>query len=789
MLNRKMFRDIKKNLSQFITIFLMVTIGIMVYTTMLSYSGAMQKSGDKYYEDYNMFDLEAFGENFTKEDLINIKKINNIKDAERKLTVKGTNGEDTLEINFIESNNITKFYVYDGIEFDINKSGVWIDNDYANNNDIKVGDYIQVKYESLDLKEKVLGLINTPDHIYTLKDSSALMPDRITFGYVYLSVNEITEDFIKSNVMKEMGIEDKNKFDYIVPDFNYKEYYIFNEIMVDLDNVDDKEVNKSIMDIEDNIKNVLAITKREDNTSVAFYQGEINEGNDYVGIFSGLFIFIALLSVITTMTRVVKKQRTQIGTLKALGFNNFKILMHYIGYGFWVTLLGIIAGILLGHYGLTRVVLKMQMSYFEVPELLFYIDKSTFPVAILLLVIVSIITLFTGRNILKQSAAETLRNEIPHVDGKTINFTKKGIFKKLSFATKWNIRDILRNKMRTIMGIVGIAGCSLLIVVSMGMIDSFNEFIDMQFTKLYNFDYKLTLSKNISDEEYNYLLDKYNYSSSSMGIEFRIDDERITTTANVIDSGNYLRFINEDDEFINIDSKDGIYLTRLLAEKNNIKVGDIVKWHILGSDKYYESKVIGLNKDPQIQNVTMTREYYESLDLTYKADYLYTNDDLSKVNDISGVEFIQGKENLKDNLDNMMSMVTDLIVLIVFLALILGSVIIYNMGILSYGEKEYQFATLKVLGFKDKQIRKIFIKQNIWISIISAIIGMPLGYYITDYVFTVVADRDYDFGAVITINTYVISFLVTVISAYLVSLLIARKIKNIDMVSSLKGNE
>ena len=489
------------------------------------------------------------------------------------------------------------------------------------------------------------------------------------------------------------------------------------------------------------------------------------------------------------MTRVVKKQRTQIGTLKALGFNNFKILMHYIGYGFWVTLLGIIAGILLGHYGLTRVVLKMQMSYFEVPELLFYIDKSTFPVAILLLVIVSIITLFTGRNILKQSAAETLRNEIPHVDGKTINFTKKGIFKKLSFATKWNIRDILRNKMRTIMGIVGIAGCSLLIVVSMGMIDSFNEFIDMQFTKLYNFDYKLTLSKNISDEEYNYLLDKYNYSSSSMGIEFRIDDERITTTANVIDSGNYLRFINEDDEFINIDSKDGIYLTRLLAEKNNIKVGDIVKWHILGSDKYYESKVIGLNKDPQIQNVTMTREYYESLDLTYKADYLYTNDDLSKVNDISGVEFIQGKENLKDNLDNMMSMVTDLIVLIVFLALILGSVIIYNMGILSYGEKEYQFATLKVLGFKDKQIRKIFIKQNIWISIISAIIGMPLGYYITDYVFTVVADRDYDFGAVITINTYVISFLVTVISAYLVSLLIARKIKNIDMVSSLKGNE
>ena len=789
MLNRKMFRDIKKNLSQFITIFLMVTIGIMVYTTMLSYSGAMQRSGDKYYKENNLFDLEAFGENFTKEDLNNIKKLDNVKDAERKLTVKGINKEDTLEINFIESNNITKFYVLDGEKFDVNKSGVWVDNDYAKNNNIKVGDYIQVKYESLDLKEKVIGLINTPDHVYTLKDSSALMPDKETFGYVYLSVNEITEKYVKDLVMKETGINDENIFNTVMPNFNYKDYYIFNEIMIDLDKTDKKSVSKSIINIEDNIKNVLVITKRENNASVAFYQGEINEGQDYVGIFSGLFIFIAILSVITTMTRVVKKQRIQIGTLKALGYNNFKILMHYIGYGFWVTLAGIITGILIGNYGFTKVVLDMQMSYFEMPEVLSYIDPKTYTMSILLLLIVSVITLITGKNILKKNPAETLRNEIPQVKSTTINITRKGIFKKLSFASKWNIRDILRNKTRTFMGIVGITGCSLLIVVSMGMIDSFNEFIDMQFTKLYNFDYKLTLSQNITKDEYNKLLKKYDKSSSSLGIEIKKDDERITTTANVMDSGNYIRFINENDKFIKLDSNDGVYLTRLLAEKNNLKVGDKITWHIYGSDTYYESKIIGLNKDPQIQNMTMTKKYYESLGLDYKADYLYTNDDLSENDSIDGVEFIQGNESLKENLDNMMSMVTDLIVVIVFLALVLGAVIIYNMGILSYGEKEYQFATLKVLGFDNKKIKKIFIKQNIWISIISAILGMPCGYYILVYVFKMVADRDYDFGAVVTINTYIISFIVTVLTAYLVSIFIGRKIKNIDMVTSLKGNE
>ena len=130
--------------------------------------------------------------------------------------------------------------------------------------------------------------------------------------------------------------------------------------------------------------------------------------------------------------------------------------------------------------------------------------------------------------------------------------------------------------MRTLMGIVGITGCSLLIVVSMGMIDSFNDFIDMQFTKLYNFDYKLTLSKNITEEEYDNLLNTYGTNTSaSLGIEIKKDDDRITTSVNIMDAGNYIRFIDEDNNYIKINSNDGIFLTRLLADKNNIHVGDI----------------------------------------------------------------------------------------------------------------------------------------------------------------------------------------------------------------------
>ena len=185
----------------------------------------------------------------------------------------------------------------------------------------------------------------------------------------------------------------------------------------------------------------------------------------------------------------------------------------------------------------------------------------------------------------------------------------------------------------------------------------------------------------------------------------------------------------------------------------------------------------------------MTRDYYESLDLTYKADTLYTNKDLSKVKSLDGVEVIQDKGLLKYNLSNMMAMITDLIVLIIGLALVLGAIIIYNMGILSYGEKQYQFATLKVLGFTDKKIRNIFTKQNNWIAIISSLLAIPIGYAFTTYVFTVAMERNYDFGAYITLKTYVLSFIITFVTSYLVSRFLSRKIKTIDMVTSLKANE
>ena len=790
MLKKKMFRDIKQNLSQFITIFLMVLIGVMVYVGIEAYMDGMTSAADNFYKNNNIQDLNVMG-NLSDKDLDKIKSLDNVKDAEKKLVVNAIdkdNKDKTYLLSFIDSNNISKFHIMDGEKFDVNKKGAWVDNFYAEKNNLKVGDTIKIKYDTFSLEEKILGLINVPDHIYDVKDESELVPNRENFGFVYLSVNEIPESYIKDLVMKEMKITDEKIFDKYVKDFNYKEYIPYNYIMVDVNKK--KNVTSVKEDIEDNVSNAKAIVKIEDTLSYQRYQGEIDEGASYVGIFSGLFLFIAMLSVITTMTRVIKKQKLQIGTMKALGIKNSKIVMHYVGYGFFVSLAAAIVGIILGKYFIGTFFLNMEMDYFEVPNGIPVVKPLSYLVALLVVMVVSFITYLTCRKELAKKPAEALRNEVPNVKVSSLNLSTKGIFKKLNFSSKWNYRDILRNKFRTVTAVVGIVGCCMLIVCAFGMLNSMNHFIKLQFEDLYNFNYKLSLKENIKDDELKVLTDKYgDNTSETLTIETKIGKEREANTIFVTNAGNLVRFQNENGEFIKVNKNNGVYVTRKLADQKNLKVGDTIKWHVYGVNKYYESKIVGLTKDPQVQNLTMTKEYLESLDIDYKPDSLYTNTDLKGIKDIKNVSLVQDINELKNSLESMLSMMKSMIMLIIVFAIGLGAIIIYNMGILSYSEKQYQFATLKVLGFSDKKIKKIFVEQNNWITVLSIIIGLPTGYYMTSWIFKSVIADNYDFSAYINLSTYLIAIIGTILVSTIVSRMLSKKVNKIDMVSSLKANE
>ena len=789
MLNKKMLRDIKFNLSQFITIFLMIFLGVMVYSGIRSYMDGMERSANKFYTECNLQDLNVIGANFSSEDLDKIKSFDHVNGAERKLVVSGTMESDedrTLQINFIESNEICKFYVVNGEAFGKDKKGLWLDEYYANNNNISVGDTIKIKYDNTVLEEVVLGLVNVPDHVYDVKDEATLFPNHIDYGFCYLSIDEFPKSIIENKAMKKFNITNSDLLYSIAPDFNYKDYLIFNNVIVDVDSEESKNYVKQ--KIEEELESAMAVIDIKDSASYSAYQGEIEEGETYVGVFTGLFLFIALLSVITTMTRVVKKQRVQIGTLKALGFGKAKITSHYVGYGFWISLISAIIGLICGPLLIGNLFINMEMGYFEIPNGKAAVDISSFIVAAFVIILVSLVTYFTCRAQLKGSPAETLREELPKVKKKSLNITTKGIFKKMSFSSKWNARDILRNKMRTLMGIAGITGCCMLLVCAFGMLDTMNNFINTQFEKLYNFDYKLHLKEGYSEEDLNKLTDKYgNNTSENLGIEIVNKDKKETNNIFVDNANEYVKFVDHNGNCIKLNDN-GIYVTEKLAKNNGYKIGDKIKWHIYGDDTYYETEIVGFDRDAQNQNIKMTKKYLETLGIKYRADTLYTNiePDNEKLN---VVELVQDKKVLKEGMLNMINTMQTMVVLLIVVASVLGGVVIYNLGILSFTEKQYQFATLKVLGFEDKRIRKIYIKQNNWITAVSIILGLPLGYFMTNFIYKMALSDTYDFSAYIKILSYILAIIGTYMVSFVFSKLLSRKVNKIDMVTSLKGNE
>ena len=761
-LSKRRLRDIKQNKMQFFNIFIMVFLGVFVFAGIHAYMDGMEESADKYYKDNNFQDIWLSGENFSNDDLEKVKNMENVKDAERILTIKTeleNKNDVTLDTNFIESNNISKMYVVDGEEFSKDKKGVWFDSYLAKNLDLKVGDEITFTYQNMKMTEKILGLVNTPDHVYFVKDDTEIFPTHKNYGYMYLSINELPQGMLQ----------------------------IFNQIIVDVNKTDKMQETKA--NLENNIKSAIAVTDRESSVSYKGYNSEIEEGTTYSGVFTFLFLFIAVLSVTTTMNRFVKKQRTQIGTLKALGFKNRKIINHYVGYGFIISLVASVVGLLAGKYGLGTFFLNMEMSYFEVPVYNTVLIPVVYILAITVVALITLVTYLSCRNILKESAVEALRIEIPKVKSTKFDLTTKGIFKKASISTRWNLRDVGRNKGRSLMAIVGIIGCTMLMLCAFGMMDTMKSYLSWEFDKISNFEYKLSLSNNYTDDQFTNITEKYgNETSESFGIEIKNVDKKETNTLTVNDAPNKLKYTNHNKEYMDL-KDDGIYITEKLSEKYGLKVGDEITWHIFGDDNWYTCKIAGLNRDPQNQQLNMTKKYYETLGLTYRADTVYTDENLSNAKTIDGVDTIQSIATLKQGMESMLETTETMVVLLIVVSAILGFVIIYNLGILSFTEKQYQFATLKVLGFKDKQIKNIFVKQNLWLTVAGIVIGLPLGFWMLDYIFKSALGENYDFNAYIKPVSYLYAVVGSLVVSIIVNKVLSRKVKRIDMVTSLKGNE
>lgn len=782
MLKRKLWRDLLANKTQFISIFLMAFLGMWIFVGMNSESTGGGKVIKDYYAETNMADYWLLGTSFSADEEERVEKVPGVAAAERRLLVTGetelTGGEKTassdaeadenkypMQIMFVESQELSRMVLMSGESYKAGKEGIWIEELFAEAHHLKPGDLCKLKFGGMEVEGEIKGLVRHPEYVYYLSEEETIMPNYANYGYAILS---------ETSYPGADGI-------------------IYNQMLVSSDDTVDVEDAAQKLMLKNRIERVIdrdgvVVTDRDQNESYAMFDSEIKQHTTMGAMFSVVFLLIAVLGIATTMTRMTTNQRIQIGTLKALGFSKKVITKHYMSYGFWISLAGSVAGAATGYYTVPPIVFLAFEGSYIVPKLHAALSTESLGAITLSVAISTVVSFIACRKELTDPPAVTLKPAVP----KKITHTaleKSKLWLRLNFSTQWNLRDVLRNKARSMMGMAGVCGCTMLMLGAFGCSDAIYGMLDWMYGELMTGQNKVMLSE---EADYYTALD---YSKEYKGqllqesaVEFLKGDACKTGTLTVIDTGNYMHYQGIKLENIEL-TKTGIAMSYKMAKSLGVAVGDSVKWHIVGEDEWETTRISQLYRDPSSQGITMRRATFEALEHDFQPTTIITNKTPAK--DITDKKEVQAVMNIGDMKAAFMESVEIMNLMIGIMvggAVILGVVVLYNLGVLSFVEKMREIATLKVLGFQSRKIRGILQKQNIWITILGILVGLPAGYGLLMGICSTMPDT-MDMEPKLTLLSYVYSVCGTFMVSIAVNFFLSGKVKTIDMVDALKGVE
>lgn len=756
MLIRKLFRTAWSYKSQFISMVIMIAIGAGIFLGFNIEWKSLEHDSFTFLEDTNYADFRIYSETgFSEDDIKAIQGIDGVDAATRYFNVnvgiKDT--KKSVALNVSENYTVSTMLVTDGTEYNDNSDGIWLSDKFAASNNINIGDELTFTYTGIEIVGEVVGLVKSGENMICVADENQLMPDYEAFGFAYITPKTLE---------KALGFA----------------FYPQINIISDMDKA---ELEQAIKDASGT---TFLVTTKEEHYSYAGVMSEAEEGKTMGSILPVLFLAIAILTMVTTMHRISANEKVQIGTLKALGFRDRKILIHYTSYGLMIGLIGSVLGVALGYLVASIIISPsgMMSTYIDIPDWRLIMPVFCIPVIVLMLIILTLISYLSVKKMLKGTAADALRPYTPKSMKKSI-IERLPFWNNLPFGTKWNMRDVLRHKSRSAMTLVGVIGCTVLLVGGLGMKDTIGCFINMLDNDISNYTTKIILSESAVNEDSIALADKVDGDwQASSGISY----EGRTITLDIYDAGNNkIGFLTEKNERLKL-TDDGVYLCLRLKDTANI--GDTIEFSPYGSEKTYNVKVAGYLRSLVSECIVMTDTYADSVDLEYHISTIYTD---TASDDIISSEIISGKQDkdmIMDSYDTFMEIMNIMIVVLVVAAIILGIVVLYNLGVMSYVERRRELATLKVLGFRDKHIGKLLISQNIWLTVIGVLIGIPAGVVVLHVLITALVS-EYELSLSLGWMTYVISIALTFGVSLLVGFMVSRKNRKIDMVEALKGAE
>lgn len=762
MLYRKMLRDFKDHKAQFLSIFLMALIGVFAFTGISGEVVGMVDVSNSYYENTNLADGWIYGEEISDDVFSDIKSMEEIKDAQREMvvdTVANYSSDPEITLHVVEGNqNISKFYLFKGKDFDPNdEEGIWIDKRFADGRKLDIGDKITLKFDGNKVSKTVRGIMYSPEYVYYIQEGS-LLPDFSQVGFAYIPSKGADFDIVYNTIALD-GYEELDEKDF-----------------------------KSALEDKLGQKAYVQYVDRDNNVGIKTLQDEISQHQMFSGIFPAIFVLVSLLTLVTTMSRVISAQRMQIGTLKAMGYSNKSIILHYLSYGFVLSLSGSVIGLVVGPLTIPYLFYPTMSSTYSLPRWGPSWDISFFAVAGLMVVSSVLISYISVKGISDENPSETIRPKAPKlVSSGLIERTK--IWERFSFNERWNYRDAKRNKTRAIMSVFGVFACALLVMSAFGMVDSINDVEDWQYNQIYNFNSKLLLEENITDSQLDHILDETGGEGiREEAIELKYKGIKKTGTLTVMNDSEYYKVTDANRNYMHLDP-DGVAISDKMAEVLGLKVGDKVRWHVAGNPKWIDSEITETYSIPFGQGLIMSPEVFDEIggdDYNYSTNVVLTKKNVKE--NYTGVSSITTSEDIRKGWNTMTEALDLMVSVLTTFAIVLAVVVLYNLGLLSFTEIQRELATLKVLGFNSKSLRRLLLTQNLWFSTIGFILAIPGAYVLMGIMMGSTGD-EYCFPINIYLWNFIVSFLITFGLSVLVNLAFSRKIKKVNMVESLKSNE
>ena len=763
-LRKKLYRDMTRAAMQFLSIIALCALGTFAFAALDGTARMTRDTLTTYFEENTLADYWI---TLPAADRASLDKVSAVPGVAAVRARASADLETTLPGDV--SVSVT---AYDGA-MDINtpllregalleendKRGCLVEERFANAHGLVPGSRLSVKLGGQEYTFIVRGVVVSPEYIVV---SNGIVADPNAYGYL----------LINACAMEALPL---------------------TQIVATLTPGADSDAVRAA--IENALPDALVVDcSSHQSTARANNDAQMFENMTY--IFPVLAYAIAALIVMTTLSRMIDNQRMQMGTLKALGFSARQIRGHYLSYALVPSALGALLGTLIGHYTLPFFLWDALIGQNEMPyQLTPPISVSAWCMTGLSVVLSMGILLYSYRASARETTAALLRPKPPK-DGKRILLERiTFLWSRFSFNTKMIVRNLMRNKLRSFMSFIGILCCTMLIITSLGLQDSVTAMSVNYYTKTLSYDLRANLTGEVGTaESYERRLDAGAVEClMEKSVSVRADGGTRTVMLTVLGDDQQMQNLGKDETFVALHTGTAA-VTYKLTKTLNLAIGDTIRLYLPGDDEPAEFVIGQIVHNNVSQGVYLNRTTWESLrkgDFTPTAIQIRDPGErcLTQLDAMDEVDDIDYPAAQIADMTRMLETLSSVFTLLTGIALALAFVICYNMGLMNFVERTREYATLKVLGYHQKEIRRLILRENRLVALSGVLLGIWPGIQLVDVILHSCEPESGFYPGSPALQSIVIACVVTYCFSELIQRLLTRKVQKIDMVEALKSVE